>query len=86
MAGSSVVVRFLGDLLGLQKAASDAANVGQNAAGKMASAFHGVIGTLNQTGVLGPFSGALDGIGTRSTPWRPMARAPEPSWPASAPG
>jgi hypothetical protein len=64
MAGPSVVVRFLGDLLGLQKAASDAANVGQNAAGKMASAFHGVIGTLNQTGVLGPFSGALDGIGT----------------------
>jgi hypothetical protein len=63
MAGPSVVVRVLGDLTGLSKSVGDAGTAAQGAAGKMASAFHGAIGALNQTGVLGPFSGALAGVG-----------------------
>jgi hypothetical protein len=63
MAGPSVVVRFLADLTGLNKAAADTGTAAQTAAGKMASAFHGVIGSLNQTGILGPLTGAIDGIG-----------------------
>jgi hypothetical protein len=60
--GPSVVVRILGDLTGLGKSFSDAGDKGQGAASKMHSAFSGVLGTLNSTGVLGPFSGMLDGI------------------------
>ena len=63
MAGPSVVVRFLADLTGFSKQAVEAQGTFQNVAGKMSSAFHGVIGSINQTGILGPFGSALDGVG-----------------------
>ena len=62
-AGPSVVVRFLADLTGFSKQAVEAQGTFQNVAGKMSSAFHGVIGSINQTGILGPFGSALDGVG-----------------------
>jgi hypothetical protein len=62
VAGPTVVVRFLGDLLGLQKAAAEVGTVAQNAAGKAHTAFSGMLGALNQAGVLGPFSGMLQGV------------------------
>jgi hypothetical protein len=40
----------------------DTAGHAQAAAGKMGDAFKGVLGALNQTGVLGPFGEALDGV------------------------
>ena len=59
----SVVVRFMADLSALGKAAGDVGTHAQNAAGKMASAFKGVTGALGPE-ILGPFSGAIDGIST----------------------
>jgi hypothetical protein len=64
MAGPSVVVRVLGDLAGLGNSFGDAKAKGESAAGSMRSAFSGVLGTLNQTGVLGPFGDALNTIDT----------------------
>src|SRR5215471_17411899 len=62
MAGPSVVVRVLGDLAGLGNSFGDAKAKGESAAGSMRSAFSGVLGTLNQTGVLGPFGDALNTV------------------------
>jgi hypothetical protein len=62
VAGPSVVVRVLGDISGLGKAFAAAGGTAQSAAGKAAGAFHNMLGGLNQTGVLGPFAGALAGI------------------------
>jgi hypothetical protein len=59
MAGPSIMVRVLGDLTGLGKSFDTAATQGQSAAGKMHSAFSGMLGMLNSTGVLGPFGTAL---------------------------
>jgi phage-related protein len=56
------MVRVLGDVTGLGKSFDGAASKGQGAAAKMHSAFSGVLGTLNQTGVLGPFGTALSGL------------------------
>jgi hypothetical protein len=53
------MVRVLGDLSGLSKAFNDSATAGQTAAGKMHSAFSGMLGTLNSAGVLGEFGGTL---------------------------
>jgi hypothetical protein len=59
MAGPSILVRVLGDLTGLGNSFNSAAQKGQAAAGGMHSAFSGMLGTLNSTGVLGPFGSAL---------------------------
>src|SRR6516165_10026896 len=53
----------MADLSALGKAAGDVGTHAQNAAGKMASAFKGVTGALGPE-ILGPFSGAIDGIST----------------------
>src|SRR5215472_15584406 len=63
MANSpSVLVRVFGDLTGLGKSMSDTAQSGVSAASRMHTAFSGMLGTLNQTGVLGPFGDALSGV------------------------
>jgi len=62
MAGPSILVRVLGDLTGFAKSATDAGSAASSAASKMHTVFSGVLGSLNQTGVLGPFGAALDGI------------------------
>ena len=59
MPGPSVMVRVLGDVKGLGSSFDEASTKGTSAAGKLHSAFTGVLGTLNQTGVLGPFGAAL---------------------------
>jgi hypothetical protein len=59
VAGPSIMVRVLGDLSALGKSFDGAATQGQSAAGKMHSAFSGMLGTLNASGVLGPFGAAL---------------------------
>jgi len=64
MAGPSIAVRILGDLTGFGKSVDDTAAKGTGAASKLHSAFTGALGALNTTGVLGPFSAALDGIDT----------------------
>ena len=59
MPGPSVMVRVLGDVTGLGQSFDESATKGTSAASKLHSAFTGVLGTLNQTGVLGPFGAAL---------------------------
>jgi Arc/MetJ-type ribon-helix-helix transcriptional regulator len=59
MAGPSVAVKVLGDVTGLGKSFDDAGSKGTSAASKMHSAFRGVLDSLNQSGVLGPFGAAL---------------------------
>ena len=61
MPGPSVMVRVLGDMTGLGKTFDDTGNKGTSAAGKMHTAFRGVLDTLNQSGILGPFGAALAG-------------------------
>jgi hypothetical protein len=62
MAGPSVVVRVLGDLSKLSQSFTEVQARGSAAARGMHEAFSGVLGTLNRTGVLGPFGDALAGI------------------------
>ena len=62
MAGPSVMVSVFGDLKGLGDAFKGAGTAAQSAAGTAHEAFSGMLGALNATGVLGPFSGVLDGI------------------------
>jgi phage-related protein len=62
MAGPSILVRVLGDLSGLGKAASDAGKTAEGVASRAHSAFSGFLGALNQSGVLGPFGAALEGV------------------------
>lgn len=64
MAGPSVMVRVLADLSNFAKSAGDVAATGEGAATRIHSAFSSMLGTLNKTGVLGPFGAALDGIDT----------------------
>ena len=59
MAGPSIVVKILGDVTGLGKSFDATATKGQSAASKMHSDFSGMLGTLNSSGVLGPFGNAL---------------------------
>jgi phage-related protein len=59
MAGPSVMVRILGDMTGLGNSFTAAGQKGTSAAASMHSAFSGMLGTLNSTGVLGPFGTAL---------------------------
>ena len=62
MAGPSIVVRVLGDLTGLGSAMSGSAKTAESATSRIHSAFSSVLGTLNRTGVLGPFGDALTQI------------------------
>ena len=59
MAGPSIVVRVLGDLKGLSGAVDSAGAKAQSVGSKLHSAFSGFLGTLNKTGVLGPFGDTL---------------------------
>jgi hypothetical protein len=59
MAGPSVMVKILGDMTGLSNSFTEAGNKGQSAAQKMHGAFSSMLGTLNSSGVLGPFGNAL---------------------------
>jgi phage-related protein len=62
VAGPSVAVRILGDLSAWAKSISGASETANTGAGKIKNAFSGVLGILNKSGVLGPFTGALDGV------------------------
>src|SRR5215472_14832316 len=62
MAGPSVMVRVFADLTQLGNAFKGAQDKGTAAAKGMHEAFSGILGALNQTGVLGPFGDALDGV------------------------
>jgi hypothetical protein len=62
MAGPSIVVRVLGDLKGLSSSVNDAGKTAEGAASRMHSAFSSVLGTLNKTGLLGPFGESIDAI------------------------
>ena len=60
MAGPSVMVKILGDVAGLGQSVDTVGTKGTSAASRMQGAFSGVLGQLNQTGVLGEFGGALE--------------------------
>ena len=62
MAGPSIVVRVLGDLTGLGKATDEAGAKAQSVGSKLHASFSGFLGTLNKTGVLGPFGDTLAGL------------------------
>jgi hypothetical protein len=62
MAGPSIAVRVIGDLSNFAKSMGDTATTGEGTAKRIQSAFSGMLGTLNQTGVLGPLGAAFDGI------------------------
>jgi phage-related protein len=62
VAGPSVAVRVLADVTAFTKSIGGIAAAGAESAGHMRAAFSGVLGALNQTGVLGPFGAALDGV------------------------
>ena len=62
MAGPSILVRVLGDVSGLSKSFDQTQSKGKQAASTLHSAFSSTLDALNQTGVLGPFSGALSGV------------------------
>jgi|SRR5215471_255436 len=64
MAGPSVVVRVLGDLRQLGASMDAAGSKAASGAGRARAAFGGMLSTLNRSGIMGPFSGALDGIQT----------------------
>jgi hypothetical protein len=63
VAGPSIAVKVLADVKSLGDSFGTAASAGSTAAGKIGSAFNGVLGVLNRTGVLGPFGDAIAGIG-----------------------
>jgi hypothetical protein len=71
MAGPSIMVRVLGDLTGLGSSFTGAQTKGTSAAAGMKTAFSSMLGTLNNTGALGPFGNtisqmqqSLGGMGT----------------------
>jgi hypothetical protein len=64
MAGPSIVVRILGDLKALGNSMDGAGAKAQSTAQRAHSAFSGMLSTLNASGVLGPFSGALAALDT----------------------
>lgn len=63
MAGPSIMVRVLADLSNFGKSADGAGKQAESAGSRIKSAFSGALGVINQTGVLGPFGAALEGIG-----------------------
>lgn len=62
MAGPSIVVRVLGDLKQLGSSMDGAGSKAQSTASRAHSAFSNMLGTLNRSGVLGPFAGAFDAL------------------------
>jgi hypothetical protein len=56
------MVRVLGDVSGLANSFKTAGEHAAGAAGKAKSAFSGLLGTLNQTGILGPFGESLSSV------------------------
>jgi hypothetical protein len=58
----TVTVRIAADLLGFQTALNKVAATAQSGAAKIAGGFHSMLGVINQTGVLAPFSQALGGV------------------------
>lgn len=62
MAGPSVVVRVLGDVKGLSGSFQQAGKDAENSSSRIHGAFQGVLGLLNQGGVLGPFAQSLSSI------------------------
>jgi hypothetical protein len=63
MASSpSIVVRVLADLKNFDKAFASSTKGVEAAIGKVHGAFGGMLGALNQTGVLGPFGDALNAV------------------------
>src|SRR5215831_7808572 len=60
--GPSVLVKILADLTNFKNVISSAGDHVGGVTSRMRSAFSGVLGGLNQTGVLGPLRSALDGI------------------------
>src|SRR5215471_14342127 len=61
-AGPSIVVRVLADLTGFGTAFSGAGKAAETGLAKIHGAFSGLLGALNQTGVLGPFGDALQSV------------------------
>jgi hypothetical protein len=59
MTSPSLMVRILGDAAALGSTFGAVAEKGKSAAAGIHSAFSGMLGTLNSTGVLGPFGAAL---------------------------
>jgi hypothetical protein len=64
MAGPSIVVRVLGDLKALGQSMEGAGAKAQSTAQRAHSAFSGMLSSLNASGVLGPFAGALTALDT----------------------
>jgi hypothetical protein len=64
MPGPSVMVRILADLSKFGQTVKDAGTTAESAAARMHTAFSATLGALNQTGILGPFGAALDGVDT----------------------
>jgi len=64
MAGGSrtVTLNVIGDSSGAQKALTAVGDHSEAQAGRMGKAFQGVLGTLNSTGVLGPFGEAISHV------------------------
>jgi hypothetical protein len=62
MAGPSIAARVTADTTPAAKALGDVADKGASAASKLHSAFGDALGALNQSGVLGPFGDALEGV------------------------
>jgi len=62
MAGPSILVTLLADLSKFGQSMAQVGAKGTAAAKGVHEAFSGVLGALNQTGVLGPFGAALDGV------------------------
>jgi hypothetical protein len=64
MAGPSIVVRILGDLKALGNSMDGAGAKATSTAQRAHSAFSGMLSSLNASGVLGPFAGALGALDT----------------------
>jgi hypothetical protein len=62
VAGPTILVTLAANVAAFQSAVGKIGDAGKNAAGTLHTAFGGVLSTLNQTGVLGPFGQALDGV------------------------
>lgn len=62
MAGPSIVVRVLGDLKSLGAAFDGASKTASSAGSRIHGAFSSVLGTLNASGVLGPFGESLSAV------------------------
>ena len=62
MAGPSVAVRILGDLTGWNKSVGGTGDAATTATSRIKGAFSSVLGTLNKSGVLGPFGASIDAI------------------------